>query len=56
MAYALLLALLLHVNVIIAVLLGIIGFGIMLGLGMVVERRRYAKAMRKREAARTGGK
>ena len=55
-AYVLALVLLVHLNVIVAVLVGLLGMGIMVPMGMLLDRFRYRAALRKWEATRAGAK
>ena len=54
--YVLVLIFLLHVNTILAIGIGIIGFGLMVAMGLMVERWRYRSQMRKWTGTRAGAK
>jgi hypothetical protein len=55
-AYVLVLALLLHLNVILAVAVGLLGLAIMIPMGILIDRWRYRAAVRKWDANRAGAK
>jgi hypothetical protein len=55
-AYVLVLIFILKATVALAVIIGLIGFGFMVGLGLLIERWRYRNALRKWESSRAGGK
>jgi len=54
--YVLVLVFLLHLNVIFAIGIGVIGFGLMLGMGLLIERWRYRSQLRKWMGSRAGAK
>ena len=55
-AYVLALVVLVHLNVVLAVGVGILGLAIMIPMGLLLDRWRYRAALRKWEARRAGAK
>jgi len=54
--YVLILIFLLHVSVILAIGIGAIGFGLMVAMGLLIERWRYRSQLRKWTGPRAGAK
>jgi hypothetical protein len=55
-AYVVALVVLVHLNVVLAVGVGILGLAIMIPMGLLLDRWRYRAALRKWEARRAGAK
>jgi hypothetical protein len=54
--YVLVLILILKLNTVLAIGVGVLGFGIMVPMGLLIERWRYRSQMRKWTDSRTGAK